>query len=320
MLLDERAQQRVVLEAAPEAGRADHLLRAVQRRLDAEAALAPSRARAARPTRGPGGYDGASSRRRSAARSSRRRPRGSRASPRRENSARGTFSGRRTGSRRRTETTAAPAASAFSHSVAAAMPAPTTVDLVRVLVRLVRVHDARVARELGRNVQARDARARAARAGTTPCAVELEAAVDRAHALDARAADARRPSRVRVAQLLDVLEELLDGRVVAVADATRRAARRRRAAAPRAPRARERRRQAVPVALRAHRALPDRGRARRATPPPGSASVAEDGDLVRLERRRGAASRTRRSRPSPPPTIATRRDHFTEPARSPWTK
>ena len=40
-------------------------------------------------------------------------------------SGRATLSGRRAGSRRRTETTSAPASSAFSHSVAAAIPAPT---------------------------------------------------------------------------------------------------------------------------------------------------------------------------------------------------
>ena len=39
---------------------------------------------------------------------------------------RATLSGRLAGSRRRTETTSEPAVSAFSHSVAAAMPAPTT--------------------------------------------------------------------------------------------------------------------------------------------------------------------------------------------------
>ena len=51
------------------------------------------------------------------------------ARPRREKYGRGTFSGLRAGSRRRTETTSAPASSAFSHSVAAARPAPTTVTV-----------------------------------------------------------------------------------------------------------------------------------------------------------------------------------------------
>ena len=45
--------------AAPEPGRADHLVGAVHRRLDAEPPLGAARARAARPTRAPGGYDGA---------------------------------------------------------------------------------------------------------------------------------------------------------------------------------------------------------------------------------------------------------------------
>ena len=89
VLVDERAQQRVVLEAAQEAGRADHLLGAVQRRLDAEA-LAGARERLV-PAR-PGGYEGASSVRRIAARSAgavRWKP----SSARRENHSRGTFSG-----------------------------------------------------------------------------------------------------------------------------------------------------------------------------------------------------------------------------------
>ena len=76
----------------------------------------------------PGGYDGASSSRSAAA----RRSGGERwndASPRRVRYGRGTFSGCRTGSRRRTEITVEPAASAFSHSVAAASPAPTTQTL-----------------------------------------------------------------------------------------------------------------------------------------------------------------------------------------------
>ena len=74
----------------------------------------------------PGGYDGHEQRRRGSPRARPAPARGSRASPRREKSGRGTLSGRRTGSRRRTEVTRAPAASAFSHSVAAAIPAPTT--------------------------------------------------------------------------------------------------------------------------------------------------------------------------------------------------
>src|ERR671918_1178595 len=73
----------------------------------------------------PTGYDGLPRARRSRSRSSsplRWKP----ARPRRLKSSRGRFRGRRSGSRRRTETTDAPAASAFSHSVAAAIPAPTT--------------------------------------------------------------------------------------------------------------------------------------------------------------------------------------------------
>ena len=155
------------------------------------------RARAARPTARPGGYDGASSaRRRASARSA--PSRWKRARPRAEKYSRGTLSGRRTGSRRRTETTSAPAASAFSHSVAAAMPAPTTVTLDRVLVRLVRVDDARVAAQLLRHVQPRMT-GREQHVPEDAVPVELEAAVDRAHALDARvgARSASQPLRSR---------------------------------------------------------------------------------------------------------------------------
>ena len=110
-------------EPAPEAGGADDLRRAVHLRLDAEPRRRP--ARAARPTRGRAGRTA-----RAASRGSpRARPapwRGSARSPRREKSGRGTLSGRRSGSRRRTDVTRAPAASALRHSVAAAIPAPTT--------------------------------------------------------------------------------------------------------------------------------------------------------------------------------------------------
>ena len=120
MLVDEPREQRVGAEAAQEAGRADHLLRAVQRRLHAEPALASRARERLVPLRA----------RRVGGREQRAQPRDpllgaeavEAASPRLEKYWRGTFSGRRTGSRRRTETTSAPAASAFSHSVAAAMP------------------------------------------------------------------------------------------------------------------------------------------------------------------------------------------------------
>ena len=69
-------------------------------------------------------------------------------------------------------------------------------DASRVPVRLVGVHDARVARELGREARGPGGRGRAGRARNgARRAVELEAAVDGADPLDAPPADARRPSR-----------------------------------------------------------------------------------------------------------------------------
>ena len=120
--------------AAPAAGRARKprrkpvaqidLLRPVDARARRGSARPATPARAARPSARPGGYDGASSGPARAARSS--APVGGSREPAPREERRGTLSGRRSGSRRRTETTSRPAASAFSHSVAAAMPAPTT--------------------------------------------------------------------------------------------------------------------------------------------------------------------------------------------------
>ena len=113
-----------MLEPLPEPGGADHLLGAVQ--LAARPGSGPRArpARAARPSCGRA--DRTARRSRAAApparaRGAARKP----ARPRFVNSCRATLSGRRAGSRRRTETTSAPASSAFSHSVAAAIPAPT---------------------------------------------------------------------------------------------------------------------------------------------------------------------------------------------------
>ena len=133
--------------------------------------------------------------------------RGSRRRPRREKSGRGTLSGRRAGSRRRTETTVAPAASAFSHSVAAAIPAPTTATLDGVLVRLVGVHGARIVRELRRHVRARDGPARPGRGGRRRGRRARSRRRRRGRARCARAGRAR-PSRVRARSSLDVVEEL----------------------------------------------------------------------------------------------------------------
>ena len=151
-------------ESAQEAGRADDLLGPVDGSLDRNR---PSRAAAAIGSSHcrPGGYDGGRAAAEEAGAVGRRSTRGMRRGRGAVKSGRGTFSGRRSGSRRRTETTAAPAASAFSHSVAAAMPAPTTVTSSRVLVRLVRVHGARVVRQLD-GTPGPGGRARPARAGT----------------------------------------------------------------------------------------------------------------------------------------------------------
>ena len=150
--------------------------------------------------------------------------------------------------------------------------------------------------------------------------VELEAALHRPHPLDPRPPEALVPAAAR-AQLVDVVEEELDGRPVAVADAEDE---RREVPPPRRlPRgeAGERGRPAVPVALRAHQPLADRGRAR----PPGSGRVgvvAEDGDLGRLE----AAVAQRRVGDEPAEPGADDGDarchgsYFTEPASRPWTK
>ena len=133
---------------------------------------------------------------------------------------RGTLSGRRTGSRRRTEIPRAPAASAFSHSVAAAMPAPTTARR--------RAYSCGSYAWTARGSPTappgspRPGWPLATRRAGTRRAVELETAVDGGDPLDA-ALNALVPAAPR-AQRLDVLEELVDRRVVAVADALRRAA------------------------------------------------------------------------------------------------
>ena len=153
-------------------------------------------------------------------------------------------------------------------------------DAVGVLVRLVCVDCARVVLELRREGEARMTRGEQDVAeGAEP--VELEAAFDRADALDPRSLEALVPARP-LPQLGGVLEELGDGRVVPVEDAQHE-----RTEAPAPPRlphrqARERGGEAVPVALRAHQPLPDRGDSR--APDPGRIGVrAEDADLVRLE-------------------------------------
>ena len=137
-----------------------------------------------------------------------------------------------------------------------------------------------------------------ARAGSVPVAVELEAAVDGARRASTRRA---REALVPAAPLAQLAPTCARNVVDAsggsgCATAAQRAA---PATAGAAPRARARpgtTSPAVAVALGAHPPLADRSGARAATARVGSASVAEDRDLLRLERRRGAASRTRRGR------------------------
>ena len=150
-------------------------------------------------------------------------------------------------------------------------------------------------------------------------AVDVEPALDCAHALDSRLHEAVVPARPH-ADVLDVLEELVDGRVVPVGHAPRE--RGDRLAPPRRPNGEpgERRRRNVAVALRAHAPLADRLRAL-APRRRGIGAVAEDDDLLRRE----PAVAQRRVRAEPRQASAddcTRRVHgyLTEPASSPWTK
>src|SRR5919198_257629 len=152
-------------------------------------------------------------------------------------------------------------------------------------------------------------------------AVELEAAVHGPDAADPGKADARLPP-ARLPQLLDVLEERVDARVIAVADALQE----RRERAPPASLAHRQPGkgggQAVAVALRAHPALAD---CRRPPAPSGRRIElgAEDGDLVRRN------SAVQQGRVGDESGQAATDDgaaagrlaaHFTEPASSPWTK
>ena len=131
-------------------------------------------------------------------------------------------------------------------------------DARRVLVRLVGVDRARVGGELVRHREARVARGDED-VPEDAVAADLEAVRDGRDPLDPGDDDALVPA-APLAQLGDVAEELVHGRPVAVAGAEHE---RREVASPqclahREPR--ERGRSAVPVALRAHPPLPDRGR------------------------------------------------------------
>ena len=319
--VDERAQQRIVREPAQEPRRADHLLRAVDATARRGSAPRAPRARAARRTARPGGYDGASSSRRRRGALRRREP----VEAGEPATARSTRAGRsaacRRGSRRRTETTSRARVERVQPLGRRREARADDASPSGVLVRLVRVHRARVVAQLVGHTRGPDVPARRARAAKAAVpSIELEAAVHRARS--ARPAPWRRLSSqpLRSRRLLDVREELLDRRVIAVAR------RLRRAAAASAAGARSRTAspgnvvgQAVPVALGAH--LASAG-----SPPPAAAR--RPPGRPRCRRRRSRRARARRARSDlvrreagepGPPTIATRH-YFTEPASSPCTK
>ena len=236
------------------------------------------------------------------------------ARPRCVNSGRGRLSGRRSGSRRRTDTTDAPAASAFSHSVAAAIPAPRTSTSSAYSCGSY-AWTARGSPSSSGGTRQPGMAEREQHVREALAAVELEAAVDGSHALDAPPHEALVPAGA-LAHVRGVLEELVDRRPVAVAGAQRE----RRRATPPPRRAHrepgERGRRDVPVALRAHPPLPDRARPR--GPRLGRVgAVAEDDDLVRLE---PSVTQRRVRAEAGEPASDDRDSHFTEPARSPWTK
>src|SRR5919108_6432738 len=150
-------------------------------------------------------------------------------------------------------------------------------------------------------------------------AVELEAAVDCAHAADPLRHDALVPSAV-LADLGDVVEELLDGRVVAVEERRdeRCGAPVPNGAANCEPGPRGRRR--VPVALRAHARLPDGGGAR---PPRGGRIrvCVENGDLARFEPPMPEGCiRDEAGQPAADDPDLSRHCYLTEPAKRPCTK
>ena len=171
-------------------------------------------------------------------------------------------------------------------------------DVVRVLVRLVGVDGARVAGELRRDVQARVAGGDAARGGTcrSPSSSKPPST---ARIRSMRRGTTASSQPVRAAQLLDVLEELVDGRVVAVADALHERPRAAPPPAPRAPRA--------PGTTSAGSARRSPSASAAAGSPPRAAATPPPG---RRPRRR------RRSRPPADAAVAQRRvrDEAGEPA------
>ena len=321
VLVDERGEQRVVAEAAPEARRADHLLGAVRARARRGTGLRAPRARAARPSSRPRGYDGRGELAQERGPLGRRRGvEGGEPALREERPRHVQRPPQRLAPphrRRRPR----PAASAFSHSVAAAMPAPTTATRRGVLVRLVGVDDARVALELGRDRRDPGGPARAGRGG---------------RGRGRRARSRRRPrGRARSARARKLSSQRLAPRAARRrGGGTRRrsagSGRRRSRRAARASRRRAASRAASPGNVvgkqwpslsERMRSLPDRRRA----PAPGRGRVGARRRRPRSRRaraRRGAASRRRRSRRARRRRSRTARPsaYLTEPASSPWTK
>src|SRR5205085_8093634 len=144
--------------------------------------------------------------------------------------------------------------------------------------------------------------------------VELEAAVDRAHLVHARAHEGIVPAAA-LALLVDVREELVDGRVVTIEQ--RLDERPGRAPPPRGAQCEsgKRRRQTVAVALRAHLALPDRGR----PPAPHGRGIvlrSEDDDVVNPTMPQRQVCGEARE----PAADDCRAHYLTEPASRPCTK
>ena len=288
------------------------------RALDAEAPFRGGASRAARPTARPAG------RRARAARGGARRAR-----PRRAGGSRRGRAGRSTRAARSAAAGAAraaaprrprrrPRARSATRSPRPG-PAPTTVTVARVLVRLVGVHGARVAAQLLGHVQPRMARRDAARGGRRP---RRRARSRRRPRGCARSGlrEGSGPSRSARAASSTWARNSSTRRVVPVERPRRRAARgerppqRRRTASPgnavgrQWPSLSERiSRCRIAAARRRH------GAGRVALGP-------EDGDLLRLEP--AAAQRLVRREPGEP--ASRRRAHaaiyFTEPASRPWTK
>ncbi len=182
-------------------------------------------------------------------------------------------------------------------------------------MRLVRVHGARIVEQLVGPREARMSR-RDEDVSKAAAAVDVEAAVHRRDPPDPPLTQALIPA-ASLAAPLDVREELLDRRVIAVARRLEERSQRAPPANAGEGEAGKGRGPTVPVALGAHLPLTDR---RRLSPPDGGRIVlgTEDGDLAGLE---PAAPQDLVRREAGEPGPDDRDAHyFTEPASSPCTK